>query len=243
VTPAGPEVGDVLVTGGGGGLGAATATYLARSGYAVHVAGRRSDALDEVVAQIRADGGTAHGHVLDVRDAASCRAVVAAVAERGGRLGAVVNNAGVFRRGTASTATEEDWNYTLDINLTGAFHVAQAAVGVMVGQDVVSGTRGHVINVNSGAGVRGYAPGAAYTASKFGLLGFSEALRRDTEARQIKVTDLVVAATVESHLSGRTGIRRLPAPVVGQAVAAILAMPGAAVLTRVDLEQLPLEDG
>lgn len=243
VMPAGPETGAVLITGGGAGLGAAMAVHLARQGYAVHVAGRTAASLDAVVGTIRSAGGNAHAHVLDVREADACREVAAAVAEQAGRLGAVVNNAGVFRRGTATTVSRADWDYTLDINLTGALNVIQAAAAVMAGQDVVAGARGHVVNINSGAGIRGYVPGVAYAASKFGLMGLSESFRREVEGSQIKVTDLVVAATVESGLSNRRGVRRLPASVVGQAVAAVLALPGTAVITRVDLEQLPDPEG
>lgn len=233
------STGTVLITGGGTGLGAATAIYLTHLGYHVHIAGRSVEPLDSVVKRMREAGGRASWHVLDVRDASACAQVVGAVVADSGRLDAVVNNAGVFRRGAASSVTAEDWRLTIDINLTGALNVVQSCVAQMRVQPPSDGCRGQVLNVNSGAGLRGYAPGAAYTASKFGLLGLSDALRQEVSQDLIKVTDVVVATTVESNLSGRTGVRRLPALTVAQVVASVLAMPGAAVLTRVDLEQLP----
>ena len=229
----------VLITGGGTGLGAAMAVFLAERGYAVHVAGRRPDPLAAAVATAASVGGRAHAHALDVRDAENCRAVVDAVVAREGRLDVLVNNAGVFRRGTPSAVSADDWALTVDVNLTGALNAAQAAVAQMRRQAPRGGARGHLVNVNSGAGLRAYVPGAAYTASKFGLMGLSAALREEAAPDLVKVTDLVVAAPVESDLSGRAGVRRLPAVVVARALHDLLAMPGAAVVSRLDVEQLP----
>nr|WP_253945493.1 SDR family NAD(P)-dependent oxidoreductase [Nocardioides sp. zg-DK7169] len=234
-----PVPGTILITGGGTGLGAAIARLLGALGWTVHVAGRRQAPLDAVVAEVRGAGGQAHAHVLDVRDAEACLRVVADVVACSGRLDALVNNAGVFRRGTASGVGADDWATTLEVNLTGALHALQAAVAQMRRQAPVDGCRGQVLNVNSGAGLRGYEPGAAYTASKFGLLGLSDALRLEVAPDLVKVTDVVVAAAVESDLSTGGSVRRLPALVVAQAVASVLTMPGAAVLSRVDLTQLP----
>ncbi|WP_164775174.1 SDR family oxidoreductase [Nocardioides pantholopis] len=231
----------VLVTGGGTGLGAATARLLASRGYDVHVAGRTAATLETVVAGVVGAGGRAQAHLLDVRDAEACAQVVADVVAGSGRLDVLVNNAGVFRRGTATTVTAEDWDQTLGVNLTGALHAAQAAVRQMCRQSPQDGCRGQVLNINSGAGLRGYEQGAAYSASKFGLLGLSDALRQEVGPSLVKVTDVVVATAVESVLSGRTDLRRLPADAVARVVADVLAMPGAATISRVDLTQLEPE--
>ncbi|MBX6752181.1 MAG: SDR family oxidoreductase [Micromonosporaceae bacterium] len=231
--------GSVLVTGGGSGLGSATAVLLGELGYDVHVAGRTVENLAAVVATIAGRGGRAHAHELDVRDADACERVVDEVVRLSGRIDVLVNNAGLFRRGSVTQATSEDWNLTIDTNLTGAFYAARAAAVRMREQEPRDGCRGHILNVNSGAGLRGYAVGAAYTASKFGLMGLSDALRQEVSVDLVKVTDVVVATAVRSNLSSRTGVRRLPAESVAQMIAGVLAMPGAAVITRVDLEQLP----
>lgn len=231
--------GTVLVTGGGTGLGSATAAHLAGLGYDLHIAGRTAESLDAVVADIRASGGRATAHVLDVRDAEACDRVVSAVVAASGRLDALVNNAGVFRRGTVTGVALDDWNLSLDINLTGAFNAARSAVAQMRAQEPRDGCRGQVLNVNSGAGLRGYVASAGYTASKFGLIGLSDALRQEVADDLIKVTDVVVATAVESDLSTRTDVERLPASTVAEMVAATLAMPGRAVITRLDLGALP----
>ncbi|WP_169750102.1 SDR family oxidoreductase [Streptosporangium amethystogenes] len=231
--------GVALVTGAGSGLGRAVAESLAAAGYAVVCAGRRADRVSEVADAIRGTGGAATGVPLDVRVTRQVDAVVAGIAEEHGRLDVLVNNAGVFRKSEILDMSDEAWQETLDANLTGAFVCARAAARQMAGQEPVAGKRGHIVNVNSGAGLRGYPTGAAYSASKFGMLGLSDTLRQEMSDRLVKVTDLVVAAMVESELSNRLIADRLPATVVGHLVQNLVALEGPAVITRLDLGQLP----
>lgn len=228
-----------LVTGAGSGLGAAIARALAAGGFAVTCAGRRLGRVQEVAESIAADGGRAEAMSLDVTDSSRVEWVVGAAAASWGRLDVLVNNAGIFRKGEAVALSDADWNDTLAANLTGAFYCARAAARIMSEQQPRDGARGHMLNINSGAGMHGYPTGSAYTASKFGLLGLSDTLRQELAAQLIKVTDVVVATTVESELSNRQGVLRLPASVVGQIVHDVVALPGRAVITRVDLGQLP----
>ncbi|MEV0973541.1 SDR family oxidoreductase [Microtetraspora glauca] len=239
VTPVPVSPGVALVTGAGSGIGAAVAASLAKARYTVVCAGRRADRVAEVAGAIRAAGGAASAVPLDVRASDQVEAAVAGVAEEYGRLDVLVNNAGVFRKGEILTLSDEAWRETLDANLTGAFNCARAAAGLMAGQEPVAGKRGHIVNVNSGAGLRGYPTGAAYSASKFGLLGLSDTLRQEVADHLVKVTDLVVAAMVESELSNRIVADRLPASVVGELVRSLVALEGPAVVTRLDLGQLP----
>jgi 3-oxoacyl-[acyl-carrier protein] reductase len=228
-----------VVTGAGSGLGAAIARALAAGGFAVTCAGRRLERVREVAESIGAEGGRADAMSLDVTDSAQVDEVVGAAAAAWGRLDVLVNNAGIFRKGEAVTLSDAEWNDTLAANLTGAFYCARAAARIMSGQEPVDGVRGHLLGINSGAGLHGYPTGSAYTASKFGLLGLSDTLRQELADRLIKVTDLVVATTVESELSNRQGVLRLPASVVGQIVHDVVVLPGRAVITRLDLGQLP----
>lgn len=227
---------EVVVTGAGSGLGAAMAELLTASGHHVHLMGRRAEALAEVAARCRP--GATSVHPGDVTDSMAVRAALDAVVNQRGRLDAVVNNAGIFRRASASKVALDEWHQVMDTNVTGALVVSQAALEVFRDQEVVDGARGHVVNVNSGAGTTGYAPSASYATSKHALMGLSDSLRREVATDAVKVTDLVVATAVESELSGRTGVRRLPASTVAAAVLSILAMPGEAVISRLDLGQL-----
>lgn len=228
-----------LVTGAGSGIGAAIAEALAEAGDVVACTGRRLDRVQSVASQITARGGQAIAVALDVTDPGEADRVLAAVADRFRRLDVVVNNAGLFRKGKVVALSDAGWEDTLRTNLTGAFYCARAAARIMAAQDPVAGGRGHIVNINSGAGLRGYATGSAYSAAKFGLLGLSDTLRQELASDLIKVTDVVVATAVESELSNRTGVLRLPASDVGHLVRDAIRPSGRAVISRIDLEQLP----
>ena len=228
-----------LITGAGSGIGAAIAHALAGGGYAVTCAGRRLERVRDVAKSLEAQGGFANAMGLDVTDSDQVDDAVTATAAKWGRLDVLVNNAGVFRKGEVMSLSNTEWNETMAANLTGAFHCARAAARVMALQEPVDGTRGHLLSVNSGAGLHGYPTGSAYSASKFGLRGLSDTLRQELAPLLIKVTDVVVATTVESELSNRRSVPRLPATVVGRIVLDAVTVPGRAVVTRIDLEQLP----
>lgn len=230
--------GAALVTGAGSGIGRAVAEALARTARHVVCAGRREDRLVETVEMITAAGRSAEALVLDVTDEAAVDAVVADVARRHGRLDVVVNNAGVFYAGKVADLDRHAWEQTLLVNLTGVFLCTRAAVRVMRTQPIVDGARGYLISINSGAGVRGYATGSAYAAAKHGLRGFVESLRAEVAADRIKVSDLVVSATVASEMNAHRKVPKLPATTVADAVLACVAMRGDAVLERIDLGQL-----
>jgi 3-oxoacyl-[acyl-carrier protein] reductase len=228
-----------LVTGAGSGIGQAVALALGADGYAVVCAGRRADRVSQVAGEIRAAGGTAVGVPLDVTVPERVGEVVGDVADSYGRLDVLINNAGVFRKAEVVDLDDAAWRESVEANLTGAFLCARAAARRMTAQEPVDGERGHIVNVNSGAGLRGYPTGAAYSASKFGLMGLSDTLRQELADKLVKVTDLVVAAMVKSELSNRHNPHRLEASVVGDLVRDLLRLRGAAVVTRLDLGQLP----
>ncbi|GGM45916.1 SDR family oxidoreductase [Dactylosporangium sucinum] len=230
-----------LVTGGGSGIGAAVAKSLSAAGYGVVCVGRRLERVEEIAAEISDAGGRALARAVDVRSPDQVDRAVADTVAEFGRLDLLVNNAGVFRKDELVALSDDDWLDTIGANLNGAFYCARAAARQMLSQEPRHGARGQVINVNSGAGLRGYPTGAAYSASKFGLLGLSDTMRQELSERLIKVTDLVVAAMVQSELSNRRQVVRLPASVVGTLVTALAAVEGAGVVTRLDLGQLPAE--
>jgi short-subunit dehydrogenase len=108
----------------------------------------------------------------------------------------------------------------------------------MRAQAVVDSSRGHLFTVNSGAGIKGFPEGSAYAAAKHGVRGLVDSLRPEVEAARIKVTDLVVSATVESEMTANRDVPKIAPAVVGMTIAACLRLPGAANWDRVDLAQL-----
>ena len=160
----------ILVTGASSGLGAASVRRFAAAGGLVYAASRDQARLAEVAASC-ADlpGEVRFGH-LDVSSAADCRAAVAAAVDAYGRLDVLVNNAGRHDFRVTADVTEEQWDADIALNLSGAFHLSQAAIPHLL----VTG--GSIVNVASVAGVMGEAYSAAYTAAKHGIVGLTKAL-------------------------------------------------------------------
>lgn len=162
-----------VVTGGGTGIGHATAVALAREGAAVAVVGRRLEPLQQVATQLAAESSQCLALPADVTDADAVHGVVQQVVDRWGRVDVLVNNAGlnVPRRDMAGVSTE-DWHAVLQANLTGTFLVTRAVLPVMRGQG-----GGTVVNVSSMAGYRASAlTGPAYNAAKAGVNSFTDSL-------------------------------------------------------------------
>jgi 3-oxoacyl-[acyl-carrier protein] reductase len=183
-----------MVTGAGApaGIGAAVATALAEAGAAVLVTDIDGDAAAAVAETIRASGGTADGHVLDVGDRAAADAAAAAAAELGGgALHILVNNAGVTAPAMFAKLTDETFRLTFDVHVMGTFHCTQAALPYIP----TDGT-GRIINVTSAAGLTGTLGQVNYSAAKAGLIGFTKSLARELATKSIMVNALApLAAT------------------------------------------------
>lgn len=175
-----------IVTGGGSGLGEATATLLARSGVAVVVADLNKERAEWVAAGLRQEGGNAIAVGVDVGDAQQVQSVVEAALQAFGRIDFVINNAGTDYVLPITEMTIEQWDRVIQVNLRGAFLFAKAVLPVMQEQG-----GGHIVNVASTAAKRAWANAAAYHASKWGLIGFTRALGVDGRPHGVKATALV----------------------------------------------------
>lgn len=175
-----------LITGASSGLGRHFAGVLAAAGARVAVAARRRESLDEVVAEIAANGGQAVAVPLDVTDAASVRDGVREAASALGGLDILVNNAGTTVSKAALDHTEEDWDRVLDTNLKGAFLVAQEAARAMKER----GNGGSIVNIASILGLRVAGHVAAYAASKAALVQLTQALALEWARHGIRVNAL-----------------------------------------------------
>lgn len=164
-----------LITGGGSGIGAATARRLAAAGHGVCVTGRRPEPLDDVAAEI---GGLAV--VADTGDADGMERAVAAAVDRLGGLDVLVCSAGTGASGAVADQTPERWARVIDTNLTGAFHACRAALPHLVE------SRGAVVTVSSLAGLRAGPESAAYGASKAGLIMLTQSIAFDYGRRGVR---------------------------------------------------------
>jgi 3-oxoacyl-[acyl-carrier protein] reductase len=181
-----------LVTGAGGGIGAAVAHALATAGAAVLVTDISSEAAAGVAERIRAAGGNADSLALDVSDRASADTAAARAAGLAkGQLHILVNNAGVTAPAMFAKLTDETFRVTFDIHVMGTFHCAQAALPHMP----TDGT-GRIINVTSSAGITGTLGQVNYSAAKAGIIGVTKSLARELATKNILVNALApLAAT------------------------------------------------
>jgi NADP-dependent 3-hydroxy acid dehydrogenase YdfG len=188
-----------LITGASSGIGRATAIAFAREGAAVGLLARRRDELEHVAKQIRDAGGRAEVLAADLEDAAATRAAVGAAIQALGRLDVVVYAAGTNIPQRALTVlTADDWDMMIAANLTGAFHVTQAALPQMRQQQ-----GGLLIYVSSGAVQRPDVSGVAYQATKHGMVGLAHGTREEEKAHGIRTTVIFPGLTETPLLNKR----------------------------------------
>jgi len=181
-----------LVVGAGGGIGGAGAEGLAREGAAVFCTDNDGAAAEATAARIRAAGGRASASALDIRDRAAVDAVIAAVIQEFGRLDIVLESAGIAHRLDFLAVDAETWDRVIAVNLTGMFHVGQAAARQMVKQ----GGGGSIINVTSQLAEVARPERAAYVASKGGARSLTHAMAVDLAAHNIRVNAIAPGPTL-----------------------------------------------
>ena len=207
----------VIITGAGRGIGRAVGVELAAAGARLVLVSRTRADLERAAGEIGEDRATVIAG--DVTDEATATAAVARAQEWGGRLDAVVNNAGMGWRGATHEMPVDVWRRLMDVNLTGVFLFTRAALSVMVAQ-----RRGHIVNIASGAGRLGMAQSAAYSASKFGVIGFTEAVGLEVRGSGVKVS-VVEPGSVQTAFSESAARRdwALQPDDVARVVRAVLA--------------------
>jgi NAD(P)-dependent dehydrogenase (short-subunit alcohol dehydrogenase family) len=200
-----------LVTGGGSGIGEATARLFAQEGAIVVVAGRRREQIESVAADI---GG--HAIVCDVSDQGQVQKLFQKAYEITGRVDVLLNNAG--GPGPIAPVAEVDmqaWVECMNINLVGAMYCLQEAAKVMIKQQ-----SGSIINMSSLMGIQGYPMRSAYVASKFALIGITETMARELGPHNVRVNALlpgaVSGANMESILRNRAEAENRPVEEIEQ---------------------------
>ena len=179
-----------LVTGASSGIGEGAALALAEAGALVAVSGRRKERLDTVVRRIEAAGGTGLALPGDVSVEEQARKSVEDTIAHFGRLDILINSAGVNEQGGIETLPLEQWHRLIDINLMGTIYTSRVAFPIMKAQGA-----GDIVNISSTAGRRSGHLFAAYATSKFGVTGFTEAMRQEGGTAGIRVSIIEPGAT------------------------------------------------
>lgn len=176
----------VLITGGTKGIGYGIAEVLLKEKMKVAITSRSLKAAEEAAARLNKNGaGEAMGLSADVRNLESQREAVEKVIEKWGALDILIANAGIGHFGSVESLSEEQWQETIDTNLTGVFFSVKASV------EALNKSKGYIITIASLAGTNFFAGGSAYNASKFGLVGFTQAIMLDLRQQGIKVTTIM----------------------------------------------------
>ncbi|MFN8510755.1 MAG: SDR family oxidoreductase [Deinococcaceae bacterium] len=221
-----------LVTGGSKGVGFSIAQALIQSGFQVLITGRNPNTLDGACSELDPTGlGKVRGQVADVRDFDALQRASQMAAENAS-LDVLIVNAGVGVFKTIDELTLEDWNSVIETNLTGAFHTVKAALPYL------KAAQGHIILISSLAGNRAFSGGAAYNASKFGLVGFAEALMLDVRQQGIRVSEILpgsIATEFSGHPQGEKDAWKIQPQDIAQTVLNILQLPKNSLMSRVEV--------
>ena len=185
------------ITGASSGIGDATARVLAGEGAAVAVAARRKDRLEALVSEIESNGGTAKAYEVDVTDEKQAKGFVEDAATDLGGLSFLVNNAGVMLLGPVEGADTGQWRQMVEVNGLGLLYCAQAALPLIR----EGGEGGSIVNIASTAGRNAFLGAGVYNFTKFGVVGFTEALRQEALHSKVRVC-VIEPGFVDTELQG-----------------------------------------
>lgn len=189
-----------LITGGGRGLGKATALAFAKEGIDVAIVGRNEANLQAVVTELTELGVQATYAIMDVTDPAAVKAGVAKIVAELGTIDILVNNAGIAAFGTFLDMDPTQWEQILTTNVMGIYHITREVLPLMVAKN-----EGDIFNVASTAGLNGNPTTSAYSASKFAVIGMSESIMKEVRKNNVRVTTLT-PSTIASDMSRELGL-------------------------------------
>ncbi len=220
-----------LITGGSKGIGLEVARSLLSIGYKVCITGRSQESLKRAEDNLSA-GSALKTVAVDVRSYDDMADAVASVESDWGHIDVVVANAGVGHFAPIQELSIDQWNDTIDINLTGVFYTVKATLSSL------SNSQGYLITIASLAGTNFFARGTAYNASKFGLVGFTQAAMLDLRHEGIKVTT-IMPGSVSTYFNGRVpsdaDAWKIQPEDIGQMVVDLLDMPPRTLPSKIEV--------
>jgi 3-oxoacyl-[acyl-carrier protein] reductase len=220
------------ITGGSKGIGFGIAKILLNHGMRVAITSRNLQKAKEAASQLTNDTSKLLALESNVGSLFSERKAIKAVTDHFGQLDVLIANAGVGIFAPIENLTEEDWRETIDTNLTGVFNSVKAGI------DDLKTSKGYIITIASLAGTNFFENGAAYNASKFGLVGFTQAIMLDLRKYGIKVTTIMpgsVATEFNNHQPTDADAWKIQPEDIGQLVLDLLKMPERTLPSKVEI--------
>jgi NAD(P)-dependent dehydrogenase (short-subunit alcohol dehydrogenase family) len=209
------------ITGGSKGIGLGIAKILLDTGMRVVITSRSISAAKQAADSLSKDSSRILALESDVSSLAAEIKAIKETIEHFGQLDVIIANAGVGHFANIETLTEKEWKETIDTNLTGVFNSVKASI------DALKKSKGYIITIASLAGTNFFENGAAYNASKFGLVGFTQAIMLDLRKLGIKVTTIMpgsVATHFNNHIPGDADAWKIQPEDIGQMVVDLLKM-------------------
>jgi hypothetical protein len=208
-----PETAVGIITGAGSGIGEGTAVEFGRKHCRVILVGRRKEACSRVAALVESAGGEAIVEPADIRDGARMTDIARRTVDKYGRIDFLVANAGVTYQSSMVDGDTEQWRSVIETNVLGTMLCVRAVLPQMIKQG-----RGHLFLVSSVSGRTAHVGEPAYVASKYGIVGFGEALRMEVESAHLRVTLLEPGLVLTPILEGN--------PRVGPILARVTPLTG-----------------
>ncbi|PSK89855.1 SDR family oxidoreductase [Taibaiella chishuiensis] len=222
-----------FITGGSKGIGYGVAEALIKQGIRVAVTSRSQGNADEAAQRLNAiKAGYAIGIESDVRNFASQQKAVQTVLDQWGGIDYVIANAGVGHFAPVQELTPEVWLETIEINLNGVFFTAKTTM------DALRASKGYFISIASLAGTNFFANASAYNASKFGVVGFTQAMMLDVRKEGIKVSTIMpgsVATEFDNHTVSEKDAWKIQPEDIGQIVVDLIRMPARTLPSKVEV--------
>jgi 3-oxoacyl-[acyl-carrier protein] reductase len=211
-----------LITGGSKGIGYGVAAALLKLNMRVAITSRSQKSADEAAKKLSSNsGGEVLGVEADVRDFKSQEKAVKKVLDKWGQLDVLVANAGIGKFGPIDELSVEDWQKTIETNLSGVFYSIKSSV------DALKKSEGYVITISSLAGTNFFAGGSAYNASKFGVTGLTQAVMLDLRKHGINVSTIMpgsVATHFNDHTPNENDAWKIQQEDIGELVVDLLKM-------------------
>lgn len=224
-----------IITGGGKGLGKATAIAFAKKGIDVAITGRNEKILKETVAELKAIGVNATYEIFDVGNYEEVKQGIKNIIATLGSVDILVNNAGIAAFGSLNEMEVSKWTAIIQTNVMGMYYVTKEVLPYLIAKN-----EGDIINISSTAGLNGNANTSAYSASKFAVIGMSESLMKEVRKNNIRVCALT-PSTIATDMAIELGItdgnveKVLQSEDFAQLIVSALKLPRRAMLTSASL--------
>lgn len=222
-----------FITGGNKGIGFGIAQVLVEKGYNVVLSARSEASAQEAASKLNnLVPNSALGMMADVRDRSALQKMAAAAIEKFGGIDVVIANAGLGHFAPIDMMTDAQWDETIDINVTGVYNTVKATL------DALKKSKGYLITIASLAGTNFFAGGAAYNASKFAVVGFTQAVMLDVRAHGIKTTTIMpgsVTSHFNNHEPNESDGWKIQPEDIGQLVNDLLEMPHRALPSKIEI--------